>query len=234
MAALGDAIRQANVRELDQNEVALASCFPLPAHELSDEMKALLVPYIRWCEIQRVRALPSRPTTIAAFLQGQKDRGIQPLETLLAIEALHLFAGYANPVATPVVRSMIEGAPVDPPRSWSKVEKEEHQLLPLHMQTVIARREQDRERSLRTSQNKLAEERKRLQADAETKSAETEKDTTMAKWNGPQGSKDMEKDPLTRDTSARDYPEPKDIESRVNKAQTVHEEGFSARLPKSK
>jgi hypothetical protein len=178
MASLGDAIRQANERELDQNEASLASCFPSTAHELSEEMKALLVPYIRWCETQRVRALPSRPTTIAAFLQMQKDRGIEPLETLLAIEALHLFAGASNPVQTPVVRSVTEGAPVDPPRSWSRVEKEEFVLLPRHTQEVIARREQDREKALRTSQNKLAEERRRLTDGAVTKAVTNETENT--------------------------------------------------------
>jgi hypothetical protein len=178
MATLGDAIRQANERELDQNEAALAACFPSTAHELSEEMKALLVPYIRWCEIQRVRALPGRPTTIAAFLQGQKDRGIQPLETLLAIEALHLFAGHANPVQTLVVRAVTEGAPVDPPRSWTRVEKEEFRLFPRHAQWALARRESDRDKAMRSSQNKLAEERKRLTDGAVNKPVETTEGTT--------------------------------------------------------
>jgi hypothetical protein len=174
MAQLADAIRQVNARELDQNEEALASCFPPTTHELSDEMKALLVPFIHWCEGKRVRALPARPTTVAAFLQSQKDRGLQPFETLLAIEALHLFAGMANPVATPIVRSMTEGTSVVPPRSWSRVEKEEFQLLPRHAQEVIVRRENDRERALRRSQNELADMKKllRLQAAAEPKAAD--------------------------------------------------------------
>ena len=177
MAQLADAIRQVNARELDQNEAALAACFPSPAHELSDEMRALLAPFIGWCEAQRVRALPARPTTVAAFMQWQIDRGVQPFETLLAIEALHILAGQANPVATPIVRGMTEGASVVPPRSWTKVEKEEFQLLPRHAQQVIARREQDRETNLRRGQNALAEERKRLKADAaEPKAAEPKKE----------------------------------------------------------
>jgi hypothetical protein len=53
----------------------------------------------------------------------------------------------------------------------------------------------------------------------------------MAKWNGEQGSADLEKDKLTRDTSARNYPEPKSILSRVDKAQD--NDGFSGKLPKS-
>jgi hypothetical protein len=51
-------------------------------------------------------------------------------------------------------------------------------------------------------------------------------------WN--KGQTGMERDPLVRDESARKYPEPKDIEDRVNRAQTVHEQGFAARLPRGK
>jgi hypothetical protein len=177
MAELADAIRQVNERELDRNEAALSACFPSPAHELSDEMKALLAPFVRWCEQQRVRALPARPTTVAAFMQWQKDRGIQPFETLLAIEALHILAGMANPVATPVVRAMTEGASVVPPRSWTRVEKEEFQLLPRHAQEVLVRRENDRERALRRGQNEIAAIKKRLsETAAETKPVEPKKE----------------------------------------------------------
>ena len=71
----------------------------------------------------------------------------------------------------------------------------------------------------------------------------------MAKWNGEQGSSDMEKDPLVQGKGPFKAPEWRqitpgklgpapdlgtEIEDRVDRAQTVHEEGFSARLPKSK
>ena len=147
---------------VQQREDKLAAWFTAPAHELSDEMKALLVPYIRWCELNGVRPLGARPTTIAAYLAWEKDRGVEPFQTLLAIEAWHLFAQMANPVATPIVRAINDGVSVVPPRSWSKVEKEEFQLLPSHIQEVVARREQNRETSLRQGQNKLADERRYL------------------------------------------------------------------------
>jgi len=51
----------------------------------------------------------------------------------------------------------------------------------------------------------------------------------MAKWNGPQGSDDMEKDPLRRDTSGLGYPKPKDISRRVDGADD--NSGFSGKLP---
>jgi hypothetical protein len=49
------------------------------------------------------------------------------------------------------------------------------------------------------------------------------------KWNGEQGSADMEKDPLKRDTSARNYSKGRDISRTVDGAQT--NDGFSGPLP---
>ena len=235
MPALADAISTINNRELDSNEAAIAACFPSTTHELSDENKALLVPFVRWCETQRVRALPCRPTTVAAFLQWNKDRGVQPFETLLAIEALHFFAGMANPVATPVVRSVTEGPPADPPRSWSRMEKEEFALLPRHLQEVTARREQEREKSLRTAQNNLAEQRKRLQADADPKAVNTEGITNMVKrndkdWNGPQGSADMGDTPIVREN--KNSWERTDISRRVDPS-SKRNDGSNAPLDKA-
>jgi hypothetical protein len=177
MAALADAIKNLNAKELDAHEAELAACFPSTTHTLSDEMKALLVPFVRWCENQRVRSCPALPTTVAAFWQAQKDRGIKPYETLLAIEGLHLFAGMANPVQTPVVRSVTESTtPVEAPRSWTKVEKDEFKLLPRHVQEVVSRREFDREKTMRRAQNDAAQYKNALlrlqQADAETSAAE--------------------------------------------------------------
>ena len=51
------------------------------------------------------------------------------------------------------------------------------------------------------------------------------------KWNGPQGSDDMEKDKLRKDDSALGYHRPVDIEKRVNEAWKI-DDGFSGKLPK--
>jgi len=51
------------------------------------------------------------------------------------------------------------------------------------------------------------------------------------KWNGPQGSDDMEKDPLKRDTSGLGYPKPVDIERRVTPS-ADRDGGFSGKLDK--
>jgi hypothetical protein len=52
-------------------------------------------------------------------------------------------------------------------------------------------------------------------------------------WDGPQGSSDMEKDPLRKDSSGLGYPKPVSILDRVEPASQVND-GFDGRVPKSK
>jgi hypothetical protein len=51
------------------------------------------------------------------------------------------------------------------------------------------------------------------------------------KWNGEQGSSDMEKDPLKRDTSGLRYHKPKSISKIIDPA-ADQDDGFSGKLPK--
>jgi hypothetical protein len=111
-------------------------------------------------------------------------------ESLEAIEAMHFAAALGNPVATPIVRTTTAASTIEAPRSWTKDEKLLFTGLPPEIQTVIVRRENDRERVMRRAQNELAELKKRLQADAEIKSADIKKETTDADPRGtiqPQG-----------------------------------------------
>jgi hypothetical protein len=54
--------------------------------------------------------------------------------------------------------------PIEPPRSWTKEDKEEFKSYPREAQEKIARREQDRETALRRGQNEVAEQRKEAEA----------------------------------------------------------------------
>jgi hypothetical protein len=60
--------------------------------------------------------------------------------------------------------------PIEPPRSWTKAEKERFQSLPRETQEYLHAREQERERDFRRSQNEIAEQRKAI--DAERQKAE--------------------------------------------------------------
>lgn len=57
--------------------------------------------------------------------------------------------------------------PIDPPRSWTKAEKERFQALPRETQEYLHTREQERDRDVRRSQNEVAEERKAVKAERE-------------------------------------------------------------------
>jgi hypothetical protein len=178
MAALASALATIAAKELDANESALAQCFP-PPPVLPPEVQQHLVPFLDFCARQRVRSLPCRPTSLAAYLQWEKDRHT-PKEkisaTLSAVEQLHNAANWGNPIATPLVRVTTAASTIEPPRSWPKEEKQLFTELPVEIQSVLARREQDREKTMRRAQNEAAEYKNtllRLQADAETKSADT-------------------------------------------------------------
>ena len=60
--------------------------------------------------------------------------------------------------------SEAELPPIEPPRSWTKDEKDRFQSLPRETQEYIASREQEREREVRRSQNEAAEKLKGLTA----------------------------------------------------------------------
>jgi hypothetical protein len=150
------------------------SCFP-PPPELPAEARQHLIPFFQWCESQRVRSLPARPASVAAFAQSLKDLGVRRDKisaALSAIEALHFAASLGNPIATPLVRIVTAASTIEPPRSWTGPEKTLFSELPVELQRAVARRERERETELRRCQNQLAELKKRLPADAE-KSAET-------------------------------------------------------------
>jgi hypothetical protein len=172
MAALSQMLQDINARELDANEAALSQCFP-PPPELTPEARQHLTPFLSWCEQQRVRPLPAKPTSVAAFAQAQSDRGVPKDkigQTLSAIEALHNAASVGNLCATPVVQIVTA--------SWPKEWKEEFKTYPREAQAKIAAREHGRETALRQAQNRLAEERKRLKADAATSAADTIKENS--------------------------------------------------------
>src|SRR5262245_60732453 len=179
--------------EIAQAESEIASCFP-PPPQVSPEAQQRLIPFLAWCEQQKVRACPARPTSVAAYVQYQQDQGISRqliAERLEAIADLHNAAATGNPCATPVVRAVTGGSTIEAPRSWDRESKIAFAELPVEIQSVIARREQDRETTLRRGQNELAEMKKLLrlkaEVETETKSADTTKGNEMAKKKDPGG-----------------------------------------------
>ena len=99
MGQLADAIAHIAARELDANEAAIAACFPRRLR-CRPRPSNICIPFVQWCESQRVRSLPAHPASVAAFAQWQKDLGV-PREkisaALSAIEAPHNSASVGNP-----------------------------------------------------------------------------------------------------------------------------------------
>jgi len=60
-----------------------------------------------------------------------------------------------------------EQPPIEPPKSWTKAEKERFASLPRETQEYLHTREQERDREFRRSQNEVAEQRKAIQAERE-------------------------------------------------------------------
>jgi len=55
--------------------------------------------------------------------------------------------------------------PIEPPRSWTKEEKERFKSYPRELQAYLLEREQERDRELRRSQNEAADQRKAIDAE---------------------------------------------------------------------
>lgn len=70
----------------------------------------------------------------------------------------------ADPVESTQEADPAEVPPIEPPRSWTKEEKAEFATYPREAQEKIARREQEREKAIRQSQNETAEKLKGLTA----------------------------------------------------------------------
>jgi hypothetical protein len=249
-ASLSDAIAEVRVREIARAEAKLAEQLELPPVALDDETKQNLSPFIRFTTTANVRACPALPTTVGAFVLKLSASGAsteQILRQLEAVARLHDSHGLPNPTATAATRAALEREfNFDAPRSWTIPEKEMFQTLPAEVRAAISRREKQRETEVRRLHNQVADIKRLYGTDSKPV---TEKETTeMAKWNSPQGSSDMEKDPLVQGKGPFKAPEwrqitpgklgpapdlGEEIFDRVEPASQV-DGGYAGKLPKSK
>jgi hypothetical protein len=166
-------------QRLDQGEAEvlakLAEQLPQPP-ELDNETREALQPFLSWTTEKSVRYAPAKPYVVAQFILEQSATGATTESILRQVEAisrLHDKYGLSNPTATLAARSALEREfAIDPPRSWKAPEKEMFVTLPAEIRAAISRREKQREVEVRRLQNSVAEEKRRLQADA-AKSADT-------------------------------------------------------------
>lgn len=170
---LADAIQQAH----DANEQKLSAEIRIPA--LEPDATILLESWNRFAAFHGIRNLGVRPQVVAAFVRAEASLGVEPPKIALAlsaIELLHDRHGFANPVATAVVRAELERIlKIDAPRSWRKTEQLMFASLPPEIRAVIARRDRERETAMRRAQNEAAEAKRQAEKPATTSNEETNK-----------------------------------------------------------
>jgi hypothetical protein len=196
----------------------------------------LLAPFINWSANANVRHAPAAPAICGAFILNQARVGVAPERIAAearAIELLHDHYGLANPIQTRAARWALDRVlpSIEPPRSWTKEQKVQFSEFPRAAQEVIAAREKDRETTLRRGQNEIAEMKRRLQADAATKSAEPQKEENdMAKKEGyEKGVGPYSQNDVTMTRKPATFDPGKDISKKVQ-TNADQDGGFSGKL----
>jgi hypothetical protein len=172
---LADDIALATQREQvaawDKGEAQLREQLGLdvPQGRLSADIRDRFSIFEKWCAERSVRHLPAKPWVVAAFLRDQIAYDVQGcLSLLAAIEAAHDLHSLSNPVATAIVRQVLdEIVRTPPPRGWNTEEKADFAKLPPEIRQTIATREDQRERALKKKFNELADLKKRLLSEAD-------------------------------------------------------------------
>lgn len=230
MVELKTEIAQAYLRSEQALATQLSAVIPVP-EELDAETIAALNPFVEFCTASGVHHAPATPATCAAYILHQASEGIpadRVVAEVSAISQLHDYYGFANPVATASARFVLgQVLQVEPPRSWTRLEKGMFNQLPPEIRAAIARRETEREKITRRAQNLAAELSKRL-PDGADKPVINGKETTMAKDKGTGAYYDNDGPVIVRREDFRTTDDSKDISRKVDG--NNNNDGFSGPL----
>jgi hypothetical protein len=159
--SIADAIAEAKKR----NEQRLGETLNLERPSIPDGDRSHIERFKLFCRSNGVEA-SLQPTTVAAFLQAQSDRDLEPAMAAMQAWAAHFLL--ADPCSSIPVRTVLERRlRIELPRSWTTEDRLLFASLPPEVRGVIYKRETERDRSLRQKHNELAEEKKRLSTEAE-------------------------------------------------------------------
>jgi hypothetical protein len=111
-------------------------------------------------------AAQEQPQAATTETQLQQNEDGAPVETQPSAE--HTTEATPDPEADPGSSPGQELPPIEPPRSWTKEERQRFQSLPRETQEYLSVREQERDREVRRSQNEAAESRKAVEAERKT------------------------------------------------------------------
>lgn len=139
----------------------------IPKQELTDEQRAILGRLEVFAAKHNTRHFPSSPALVASFLDSCDAEEL--LTVVEAIVAAHDLVFCSNPCATSSVRAALHRRPCSIfPRSWSATDKLVFANIDEATRSIILRREHARDAGLRQAQNRLADERKKLEEERKT------------------------------------------------------------------
>jgi hypothetical protein len=150
------------------NHSQLQAGLALPKVAITDEQRAIWQGFERYAAQHGIRAFPATPALAASYLAAVDESDLE--KVVDALHTVHDALGLASPCgASLAVKIVLERRlRAEAPRSWSREDKQLWASLPIGIRQILSRRENERDAALRTKQNKLAAEMKRL-AEAEPK-----------------------------------------------------------------
>ena len=152
------------LRMQEINARQLHSSLALPRVEPTREMLHLWGRLEEHAARRGVRSFPCTPALCAEWLSTLEDSALE--EACAAIQTIHDSVGASSPVCSLAVRTVLERRlRPETPRSWSKEDRAFFASLPVEIRAILTRRENERDASLRTRQNKLAAAIKSASAD---------------------------------------------------------------------
>jgi hypothetical protein len=154
------------------NEQQTASSLGLPRVEPTKEQVAIWARLEQHAARRGVRSFPCTPALCADWLGTVPDEGLE--EACAAVQAISDSVGVSSPISSLAVRTVLERRlRTECPRSWTKQDRLAFASVPPEVRAILCRRENERDAALRTKQNKLAAEMKRLAEAEPKKEAET-------------------------------------------------------------
>jgi hypothetical protein len=146
---------------------------------------ALPQEFSTWASRHQLTALPARPSTIAAFITAHRET--DPKQLLQLVEQIadaHSSRNLADPTKTwPATFALSRLTQIKPPRSFNADAREMFYGLPPSLQQYLVQRENERDRGLHQSQQRLADAKKEIEklvheikSKSETQTTQTTKD----------------------------------------------------------
>jgi hypothetical protein len=111
-----------------------------------------------WCALNNEKAHQATPALVARFVRDIAPMGISKVwREVQDVSRSFYVLGLADPtLGGPVAAAVNEISKIPAPRSWPAEEKARFLTLPFDIQSIILKRETDRDKQIRHMQNEFA------------------------------------------------------------------------------